>query len=243
VTPLALEDPRWAELEHAHGSAGDVPDMLRALADGDDDAWERIWSSLCHQGDVYPASYAALPHVVAIAAGQPFGAQVMSWVFAGAIAAASADEPDPVPRDLRAALDAAIADAVPRAVASLQSLPADHEHNADIWLAVAIAGLRRQDAIAAVIEGLVDGEQGVVCRQCSVYLTVGLDASPFRVTARSEAVVSNRPTQFAPPSRSVELEEIASTVERAGHPTLAARIRSLDDDVTCPACGVIFSLV
>ena len=29
--------------------------------------WFGLWSALCHQGDVYAASYAALPHVVEIA--------------------------------------------------------------------------------------------------------------------------------------------------------------------------------
>ena len=29
--------------------------------------WVDLWSSLCHQGDVYEASYAALPHLVDIA--------------------------------------------------------------------------------------------------------------------------------------------------------------------------------
>jgi hypothetical protein len=31
------------------------------------DPWEPLWSSLCHQDDVYAASYAAVPHIVAIA--------------------------------------------------------------------------------------------------------------------------------------------------------------------------------
>jgi hypothetical protein len=29
--------------------------------------WFSLWSSLCHQGDVYDASYAAVPHLVEIA--------------------------------------------------------------------------------------------------------------------------------------------------------------------------------
>ncbi|WP_245293744.1 hypothetical protein [Rhizobium bangladeshense] len=29
--------------------------------------WFSLWSSLCHQGDVYTASYAAVPHIVRIA--------------------------------------------------------------------------------------------------------------------------------------------------------------------------------
>jgi hypothetical protein len=70
---LALDDPRWKELQHAYGAAADVPDMLRALASstgpkgGQDEPWFSLWSSLCHQGDVYTASYAAVHHIVQIA--------------------------------------------------------------------------------------------------------------------------------------------------------------------------------
>ena len=71
---LSLDDPRWARLDHAYGRAADIPALLRALAaspepaaDLDDDPWFTLWSSLCHQEDVYTASYAAAPHLVEIA--------------------------------------------------------------------------------------------------------------------------------------------------------------------------------
>lgn len=71
---LALDDPRWSELQHAYGDAAEIPDMLRALASStgpkanyQNEPWFSLWSSLCHQGDVYTASYAAVPHIVQIA--------------------------------------------------------------------------------------------------------------------------------------------------------------------------------
>ena len=71
---LSLDDPEWADLTHAYGSASDIPDLLRLLAakpgpksDYRAEPWFTLWSSLCHQGDVYTASYAAVPHVVQIA--------------------------------------------------------------------------------------------------------------------------------------------------------------------------------
>ena len=71
---LALDDDRWATLTHAYGSAKDTPDLLKvlALSPGPNpstlsEPWESLWSSLCHQGDAYTASYAALPHIVEIA--------------------------------------------------------------------------------------------------------------------------------------------------------------------------------
>lgn len=70
---LKLDDSRWAELVHAYGAASDIPALLRRLAESpqqqgpDAEPWFTLWSSLCHQGDVYSASYAAIPHVVDVA--------------------------------------------------------------------------------------------------------------------------------------------------------------------------------
>jgi hypothetical protein len=71
---LLLDDPRWGQLSHAYGPAVDTPSLLRQLADKTgqhqdyaDEPWFTLWSSLCHQGDVYSASYAATPHIVQIA--------------------------------------------------------------------------------------------------------------------------------------------------------------------------------
>ncbi len=70
---IALDDPRWAALQHAYGAADDIPELLANLSipkdersedDPIEDTWEELWSSLCHQGDVYSASFAAVPHIV-----------------------------------------------------------------------------------------------------------------------------------------------------------------------------------
>jgi hypothetical protein len=74
---LLLDDHRWRELTHAYGPAVDIPALLRQLAEGpgqrdpNEEPWFGLWSSLCHQGDVYGASYAAIPHVVQIALTTP----------------------------------------------------------------------------------------------------------------------------------------------------------------------------
>jgi hypothetical protein len=73
---LSLDSPRWAELQHAYGSASDVPKLLRQLdslpsSNGRSEPWFSIWSALAHQGDVYSASFAAVPHVIAVIAADP----------------------------------------------------------------------------------------------------------------------------------------------------------------------------
>lgn len=79
LTVLALNSLQWKELEHAYGSAANIPALIEALhtappykpGDWQTEPWFSLWSSLCHQNDVYTASYAAVPHFVAIAATKP----------------------------------------------------------------------------------------------------------------------------------------------------------------------------
>ena len=70
---LPFDDPQWSTLTHAYGTAADIP-LLLAKAGKDTrpdhepgSTWFQLWSALCHQGDTYTASYAAMPHLVALA--------------------------------------------------------------------------------------------------------------------------------------------------------------------------------
>jgi hypothetical protein len=69
---ISLDSSEWAELRHAYGSAADIPALLRAIAttpavsSTTEGPWFELWSALCHQGDVYSASFAAVPHVIEI---------------------------------------------------------------------------------------------------------------------------------------------------------------------------------
>jgi hypothetical protein len=73
---LSLDSLEWKELKHAYGSASDIPELLRQLdtlpsANGTAEPWFSLWSALAHQGDVYSASFAAVPHVVRVLATAP----------------------------------------------------------------------------------------------------------------------------------------------------------------------------
>ncbi len=80
---LDLDSARWGELTHAHGSAADLPELLERLRaelseeippDQDETAsplastWFEMASAICPGGEVSSASYAAVPHIVALAA-------------------------------------------------------------------------------------------------------------------------------------------------------------------------------
>lgn len=74
---LPLDSPRWSELVDAYGASTDIPQLLadaETLPDavgGETEPYFSLWSALCHQGDTYSASYAAVPHLVRIIEGQP----------------------------------------------------------------------------------------------------------------------------------------------------------------------------
>lgn len=64
----------WGSLQHAYGLAVDIP-ILLAKARTDtrrghvpDSTWFDLWSALCHQGDSYSASFAAVPFLIQLAA-------------------------------------------------------------------------------------------------------------------------------------------------------------------------------
>ena len=83
---LSLDSPNWAKLEDAYGDAATIPELLRQLeslpdADGKSEPWFSIWSALAHQDDVYPASFAAVPHVVRILATSPASAPAVYFQF------------------------------------------------------------------------------------------------------------------------------------------------------------------
>jgi hypothetical protein len=68
---LALSSERWSSLRTAYGSGVEVAQWLVRLIDEPEQAaqqWEEFdhYGYLCHQETVYTATYAAVPHLVAV---------------------------------------------------------------------------------------------------------------------------------------------------------------------------------
>ncbi len=83
---ISLDSPDWASLQHAYGCAADIPALLLQLdtfplAEGNAEPWFTLWSALAHQGDVYTASFAAVPHVVSALAISPLSASFTYFQF------------------------------------------------------------------------------------------------------------------------------------------------------------------
>lgn len=146
---LDLDSSRWSELVHAYGSADDVPDMLRDLettpnpGDSTDEPWFSIWSALAHQGDVYSASFAAVPHVVRVLAAAPDRAGFDFFQFPAWVEICRQRTREPVPEDLHEAYFQSLAQ-----LPALVAAAADHPWDAPMV----------QSALAAIaaVKGTVD---------------------------------------------------------------------------------------
>jgi hypothetical protein len=250
---LSLDDPRWATLRHAYGTAQDVPDMLRRLAETKD-AWDEIWSALCHQGSIYSASYAAAPHIVEMARRVPPRQRVTFCVFLGCVASPRPED-DAVPTELADDLREA-ASAASRLVVSslLDGAPSETE---TVYLLEAFARLHGCiEATSSELEqALGDGE--AVCRSCAQAFTLRVESRRFTDETRRDlergsaaatfvarnqgrldsvrAVLRSNLRSGWEPRHTASLLGFLAAV--AGHEALAERIFSLEAPLACPECG------
>ena len=152
---LALDSARWSELQHAYGVASDTPELLRQLdglppAEGRQEPWFSLWSSLAHQGDVYSASFAAVPHVVKALSSSPASADATYFQFPAWVEICRARKKVVVPADLAPAYFEALS-RLPALVAAASSRPWDASFLSCALSAIAAA--KDQPAVAeAVLE-------------------------------------------------------------------------------------------
>lgn len=130
---LDLRSPRWKELSHAYGSAKDIPALLSQLKsalpkkDYQSEPWFSLWSALCHQGDVYTASYAAVPHILAAGSKKPIPQRMDFLLIVAKIEAMRLTKTAPrIPVDLKQSYESAIREGVSLAMSCLgQKWPED----------------------------------------------------------------------------------------------------------------------
>src|SRR5882762_7704275 len=107
IEALSLADvSRWSALSHAYGPATDTPGLLQQLSSlpssgGRAEPWFTLWSALAHQGDVYSASFAAVPHVVEALATNPSEADQSFFQFPAWVEICRAKSRIEVPEDLK----------------------------------------------------------------------------------------------------------------------------------------------
>jgi len=107
-TMLSLEDPQWSNLRHAYGQASDIPGLLAQLkqlpsSENNQEPWQSLWSSLTHQGDVFPATFAAVPHVIQAIASAPERADFSYFQFPAWVEICRQKSGVAIPEDLQPA--------------------------------------------------------------------------------------------------------------------------------------------
>ncbi len=148
---LPLFDERWRGLEGGYRLPFDPSEALSALEQGDDGAWETLWESLHHQGDVGLASYAAVPHLARIAA----TASVRNWEFYALVATIEVERHrranPPLPDWLAADYAAALAATQALALADLPASADDETVRAILGV---LALCKRQLKLGALLSAL-----------------------------------------------------------------------------------------
>lgn len=150
---LSLDSPKWAELEHAYGPAADIPDLLRQLEElppsaGDIEPWFSIWSSLAHQGDVYSASFAAVPHVVRILQEDPTRTDLSYFQFPAWVEVCRQKNSVEIPPDLKEPYFTALAQ-----LPALVAAASQREWDAD-FLSCALSAIAAAKGFGSVAEAV-----------------------------------------------------------------------------------------
>lgn len=153
---LSLADSRWSELQHAYGSASDIPALLEQLvelpsSEGNQEPWFSLWSALAHQGDVYSASFAAVPHVIEALASAPLKAEFTYFQFPAWVEICRRKNNVPIPEDLAPAYFRSLA-RLPSLVAEASSR--EWDENTLVCALSAIAAAKGQPAVAEAVQEL-----------------------------------------------------------------------------------------
>ena len=154
---LAFDSPRWRELTQAHGTAEDIPRLLDALATTDDvqgrtELWFGLWATLCPNGRLHDAAYAAVPHVLAITREMGAAERGAAMHLAAEVETLRHDGmAPPIPHDLVPAY-ALVIESLPSLVAEMATVPWDAELG-QVMAAALLAG-KRQPALARAILAL-----------------------------------------------------------------------------------------
>ncbi|WP_055700038.1 hypothetical protein [Streptomyces silaceus] len=177
-----IDDIDWAALEHAYGTADDVPELLRAAGSTDprvrEDAVEELFSSLCHQGSIYSATVAAVPFVARLALEGPGGRLPMLWLLHGTATGSG--------RAYRQARRA-VAGALP----ALLGLAADDDPDVRRTLVWIVAACEEASLpLLPLLRARFETEEHPDVRADLVTALGLLDVSPGPRTARNEALLS-----------------------------------------------------
>jgi hypothetical protein len=228
----------WKHLTHAYGEASEIPGLIEKLRTGPSDKlWHELWGCLCHQGTVYPASYAALPLLrdVAEHLAPSDRAQVLSLI--GAIIAS----------DVISGLDERPGELIQSLIPDLQRLVNESMRAPDLRADTFVYLLQA----ASAFEGdlfwgrhldHLDGEFFGCCPACRHHVHIVIGIHGFFVTAE-EWVRSPGPESLRNPIHPAHQNKLIAraawlhaTATEHAQSQVALWIRHCFGTTICPAC-------
>ncbi|MFD7872922.1 hypothetical protein ACFV5G_02135 [Streptomyces sp. NPDC059766] len=238
----------WGRLHHAYGTAEDIPGLLDAVCpDPKDPGWDALWSRLCHQGTVYPASYAALPALTEMARRWSVADRQMPLALAGSIVA-STDQPfgDDDPQVAYASRISELAQLTEEALQA-------PEHTGDpgtyVHLLGTLLSFQGVEVWSEELDGLNDEEYEVPCPSCATENFIVLGEHGFFSTTDgmymkpSAAAAKQVPLRPRDPAALEGIgRELHSRALTDGYPDVAHQLTYVFGDAQCAECGVTFSV-
>jgi hypothetical protein len=243
--PLDLDSPRWKKLSHAYGSAEDIPGELQALREGDEEALDSLFGSILHQGTVYSASMAALPHLEAMAAageGGELNRRIL--VLAASIAGSRDRHWKSLPEDIEADAQAVLPGL--REMIEKALLAPENDVEA-VYLLQSLAGQEAVEGLAAIFQSMEQkGNVSIRCPSCRKMLAVAVDAKGFSAKIDRKTRDNLKPRVLTPQERE-ELRSKAfgwldAQLARPGLTALREGFARLKRPFQCPECAAQYEL-
>ncbi len=231
----------WSDLQDAYGPADGVPRLLANLSsDSRNRAWDEAWARLCHQGKVYSASFAALPHLLSTATRFSPSQRPMILALASCICSGASDTvsiPDSrreYAPSIRAFEDLALETSRERGIPQ-----SDY-----IYVLQAVLSFRGIHPWSSLLDRLGSEEFEATCPQCDAALFVAIGSRGCFTSVEDYAVTKDART--APVSPRDTLPEpgawLRATALAVGQVELADRMSHLFGVAECASCRCRFDL-
>jgi hypothetical protein len=163
---LSLKNRRWHKLRDAEGPAGQLPGLLARLKirgplESESELWQELWSRLASGTAATTAAYAALPHMILIAATRPAEERLPLLALAAKIAAlAGSAKSGPPPKDLGTGFDLAISRGASLCLEALQHPLPDSDYR------LLLGGLAAFQGHPVIAINLLEQPEPLVCPHC-----------------------------------------------------------------------------
>ncbi|UZN03787.1 hypothetical protein [Cellulomonas sp. S1-8] len=237
---LAVGMTDWSRLRDIYGSAAGVPALLdeaASVSDWDAPVWQELWSRLCHQGTVAPASYEALPTLARIA-GTRGDVAVDPALFLASAIIASTD--GPLHRAEVRRLHATHIDGLrPVAEHKLGLVRA----RVDVLYALGVVAALDGSVWQRGLTGLADEEIELDCRSCGEHLYLEPADGRLVMTTDADLVDADGSVHPADPAQLGPAETRLVGLCRAhDHAEVETELLQLFGRTRCPSCGAELTL-